>query len=215
MAVHWQEATELLTTLIRRAIGYDDDGIELYFTSQENMQTPAVKLQKQRVADFTRAMGKARPVAHSYLPQGTDIVPWISMVMGRYLWEKKKPKTIIILTDGIWQGMNDEYAVDNLIIRNLQQLKTIHSDTVANDYISIIEEMRPLTIQFVRFGQHPHGSDRLQRLDDRLVEHGVEYVTRSVHYFWPDSLFANGQVGTWWIASRRAGTYTRCSWAVC
>lgn len=193
MAVQWQEATELMTTLVRRAIGYDDDGIELYFTSQANTNLSAVELRKQRVADFTHAMGEARPASQSYLPQETNIVPSLSMVMGKYLYEKKKPKTIIVLTDGIWQGLSDEYAVDELIINNLRHLRTIHPDTAASGNINTIEAMRPLTIQFVRFGQNPHGSDRLRRLDDCLVEQGVEYVTLSAYEFLARfPLFANG-----------------------
>ena len=186
MAVQWQEATELLTTLVRRAIGYDDDGIELYFTSQENMKHSAVVLPKQRVEDFTHAMSQWRPANQGYLPQGTNIVPSLSKVMGKYQSEQKKPKTIIVLTDGIWQGLSDEYAVDNLIINNLKSLRTIHPNTAACGNVSMIESIRPLTIQFVRFGQNPHGSDRLRRLDDCLGEQGVEYVTCRAHPLWPN-----------------------------
>ncbi|MBE3041051.1 hypothetical protein IMZ48_00375 [Candidatus Bathyarchaeota archaeon] len=186
MAAQWQEATELLTTLVRRAIGYDDDGIELYFTSQDNTKRLDKGLRKQRVEHFTREMIKARPAGQSFLPQRTDIVPSLSKVMGKYLYEMKKPKTIIVFTDGIWQGNSDEYAVDKLIINNLMHLRTIHPDTAACGKVSTIETIRPLTIQFVRFGQNPDGSDRLRRLDDCLVEQGVEYVTRSACEFWLD-----------------------------
>lgn len=178
------------------------------------MQAPAVPLQKQqRVEDFKRAMGDSKPAVSSYLMTPTNIVNLMSMVMGKYLHNRKKPKTMIVLTDGRWDGLSHETAVDELIINNLRHLRTIHPDSAINGNVSTIEAMRPLTIQFVRFGQHPGGADRLRRLDDCLVEHGVEYVVHCVVKLLLDPLFANGPLGTWWTVSPRAGTCTRCSWA--
>lgn len=133
-------------------------------------------LPKQRVADFTNAMDEAKPTDNRYLAEPTNIVMLMSRVMGTYLAEKKKPKTMIVLTDGMWKGLRYERAVDDLIIGTLNLLRAIHPDTAANGNVSIIEAMRPLTIQFIRFGQDPHALERLRRLDDCLVDCGVEYV---------------------------------------
>ncbi|SPO07392.1 uncharacterized protein DNG_10086 [Cephalotrichum gorgonifer] len=174
MAVHWQEATELLVTLVRRVHGYDDDGIELYFTGQEQA-TSAVPLKGQRAEKFLNAMKEAKPGGGNKLSvtADTDLVPKLSSINTAYLNERK-PKTIIVFTDGCWMGMRNEYAVDLLVTSNVMQLRTMHPNSAIGDERSKIEEIRPVTIQFVQFGKHPQGAERLRRLDDDLAKQGYE-----------------------------------------
>lgn len=178
MATHWQEVTELVTMLAWRAIGYGDAGIELYFTTQNQPHVPAVSLTNQRTGSFQAAMGRARPDVDNRSFR-TDIVPILEKILGTHTSQENssprcKAKTIIIFTDLIWQGMVDECAVGNLIIGISSQLSSTRPDSAAQSGTSSTVETRPITIQFVRFGQHPLGLGRLHRLGDILVATGAE-----------------------------------------
>lgn len=83
-------------------MGYDDDGIELYFINQQNPDASAVSLREQGV--------------HSY----GEIYAQDELIC------KAKPNTIVILTDGIWEGMSGQHAVDNLITQYLKRLRIVH-----------------------------------------------------------------------------------------
>jgi hypothetical protein len=86
-----------------------------------------------------------------------------------------KKQTIIILTDGVWSGMSIETTVDVYIKTAFHMLRDLHRDLGLLDpgqdpnRLSVI---RPVTIQFIRFGNDPIGTERLRRLDDDLKMDG-------------------------------------------
>src|SRR5687767_1991348 len=119
MAKHWREVKYLLNVLVWRTLGYDDDGLELYFT---NPDTKACVLPSpdQDVNNFMEALREARPKEGERVK--TDIARALDKLLQRNRKQERerravtngnagfqKPleerkKTIIILTDAIWEG---------------------------------------------------------------------------------------------------------------
>ncbi|KAK0729524.1 hypothetical protein B0H67DRAFT_638129 [Lasiosphaeris hirsuta] len=179
MAKHWREASFLLEVLVWRVLGYDSDGIELYFTDMET--TISVEPGKrQGVQDFVDAMTKARPRTIHKLK--TKLRPRLNKIMATYGDKKRKPTTVLILTDGAWEGLPYEDDVGQWITENLcglagQDPKALQSPTqkpsTIGDWQANFEETRPITFQFIAFGNHPEGIARMKRLDDLLGEQGL------------------------------------------
>ena len=76
----------------------------------------------------------------------------------------KKDLTVIILTDGMWEGMLNKRRLEDTITGFIKQSK---------DFNSI--RKRSVSIQFVQFGKDPDATRRLQFLDDDLKNtRGIE-----------------------------------------
>ena len=152
--------------------------MELYFTDPDtdakaSIQTKArlsgfpslsgrLQTRNQSVEDFISAMGKAEPKPSA---SKTNMTVSLMELFNGYMKErmssaKERPKTIIILTDGIWAGMNDDGELDKLIRHQLGLLAGYHTTN--------LKETRPVTIQFVAFGSDPAGLRRMKRLDDEI-----------------------------------------------
>src|ERR1700716_337625 len=113
MKPYWYEATYLLETLVWKAFGLDDNGMDLYFTAGSHK----VENQKDK-SKFKQAMdNKAfKPMRHF----NTDMRASLSNILDKYLRDYRRTRrnlTIIVLTDGRWEGMVDKNEVRNLIIR--------------------------------------------------------------------------------------------------
>ncbi|KAK7753926.1 hypothetical protein SLS62_004024 [Diatrype stigma] len=142
------------------AEGYDEDGMELYFT---NPDTPTSVQQdpEQGVEDFVKAMRNGKPQEDTPRHE-SGIIPALMRILTSYSEAiEKKPKTILILTDGIWAGILDG-DVDTFI---KSQIKVLRLGSSAHS--------RPVTFQFIRFGHDPTGMERLRRLDDDMKERGL------------------------------------------
>ncbi|OLN86226.1 Dual specificity protein kinase TTK [Colletotrichum chlorophyti] len=180
---HWTQATELLEVLVWRALGYDDNGMELCFTNPDtNPRAPVRESRKQTVRQFTKAMRLAGPAREGPSACQTTIIPELERIINEYTRAKlsktkSRNKTIIVLTDGIWQGMHDEYTLDLYFRSAFHNLRDLHGDFNENDTIKSadhrdISETRPVTIQFVQFGNDSKATERLRRLDDDLTIYG-------------------------------------------
>lgn len=146
---------------------------ELYFT---NPDTPASVQQspEQDVEDFVRAMRNGEP-QEGVTRRESGIIPALMRILAGYSEAlEKKPKTILILTDGIWEGTNEK-DVDTLIT---SQIKLLGLANANNGHTSA--HSRPVTFEFIRFGHDPTGVERLRRLDDDLKERGVPSVSPSL-----------------------------------
>jgi hypothetical protein len=173
-----------------RSIGYDHNGMELYFSNPDT-KVRVEENPNQKVEDFTEAVRLAtprKPTDDDYV--ATNIEPMIVDIMNKYMIARgsrtpPKSKTIIVLTDGAWHGMQDEYAMDNALRGQLRALMNAHQDVAAREFltrngyaptpqqlhaelISYLEWARPITLQFIQFGHDERGSVRLKRLDDDL-----------------------------------------------
>lgn len=95
----------------------------------------------------------------------SGIIPALMRILTSYSEAlEKKPKTILILTDGIWAGVPDG-DVDTFI---KSQIKVLRLGSSAHS--------RPVTFQFIRFGHDLAGMERLRRLDDDMKERGLPLV---------------------------------------
>lgn len=185
MSTCWEEATHLLEVLVWRALGYDDDGMELYFTNPDTSHKASVKQsRKQLVKSFTKAMEQAEPAEKGPSACPTTILPELERIINTYTRamtsrSKTPPRkmTIIVLTDGIWPGMHNEYTLDLYLRSAFHNLRDLHGDLT---YIGPgqtqgrqdISEIKPVTIQFVQFGDDAKATERLRRLDDDMKYYG-------------------------------------------
>lgn len=169
MAAHWYRATHLLKTLVMKAAGQDENGMDLTFTAGPE------KLQNQKSAsEFKKKMEKAEPRAGVH----TDMRKPLGDIFSKYLEEQKGRKkypskdirnlTLIVLTDGIWEGMvSNKNAVHEMIVKFTKELEA----TIGN------LKHRPVSIEFIQFGNDEDATSRLRRLDNDLKWEGVPLVT--------------------------------------
>lgn len=78
--------------------------------------------------------------------------------------DSERKLTVIIFTDGKWEGMNRKAQVNGTI--------TGFSKALEKEVGSL--QKRFVSIQFVQFGNDPDASHRLGHLDDDLRYSGVE-----------------------------------------
>ncbi|GKT57649.1 protein kinase-like [Colletotrichum tofieldiae] len=185
MASYWSQATHLLEVLVWRSLEYDDNGMELYFTDPDT--NPKATLQEshpQQLEQFTKAMKLAEPIepkSPSHVVD-TTIVPELTRIINCYTRAKTsksspRKKTIIVLTYGIWSGMRMEHTIDFYLRSIFHELKDLHGDLSyiqpgkVQDQMDI-SKIRPVTIQFVQFGDDPTAVERLRRLDDDMKLYG-------------------------------------------
>ncbi|KAI0024210.1 hypothetical protein F4780DRAFT_776037 [Xylariomycetidae sp. FL0641] len=170
MNPHWKHASKVMHVLAWRALSYDEDGMELYFSNPETKAK--VDRKQQGVLDFDKAMKAGEPQLNKQGPRAT-ITPVLARIMTNFTssysgGSTKKSKTIIVLTDGVWEDVDGEHSVDTLIKTELPRLGWDQSEPPEQ-----FAKKRLLTIQFIRFGYHPQGMERLRRLDDDLREAGI------------------------------------------
>jgi hypothetical protein len=163
MKPYWFEATYLLETLVMKAFGLDDNGMDLYFTAG----TYKVENQKGK-SKFKQAMNNKsfKPVQHF----NTDMRASLSIILDKYLREYRRTRknlTIIVLTDGKWEGMVDKTEVRNLIIKFAEESKGVIGGL----------KHRPVSIEFIQFGNDADATYRLRQLDDNLKWDGIELVS--------------------------------------
>ena len=154
MGTHWYEATFLLETLVKMAQGVDKDGMDLRFTFG------TTELEGKDSADkFVNSMKKACPSKGVR----TDLRMSLGDILSSYAdklkakakfpGNKVKDLVLVVLTDGIWAGMQDKMAI-------AKQLRTIAGQL---DYDL---KQRPFSIQFIQFGDDKDASKALRYLDD-------------------------------------------------
>jgi hypothetical protein len=172
---HWFEAQFLLETLIKKVQGIDKDGMDLMFTC-----SPTKVESSQKVSDFTRAMkdSKTQPrkgaktdiqsvlctIFDQYMEQHKPTTPRSKRFLSPFKRSEKKSTpaknvTLIILTDGIWDGVANKEEVDVAIVKFIKQLETMKGGKLTE---------RAFSMQFIQFGDDPAATLRLQHLDDDL-----------------------------------------------
>lgn len=162
MLKHWSEATFVLEMLYQKCSEFDKDGVDLYFTCSDE------KVQKAKKKDggdrFRKLMlgSSVRPIENTH----TDMNKKLGEKLGKWLedFEKKgkeqKKLTILVLTDGIWEGNQQDSGPVNQTIINF--------DLCFKRLAGPFSDPRSVTIQFISFGDDPDALDRLNRLDNDL-----------------------------------------------
>ncbi|KAK6223619.1 hypothetical protein QIS74_03563 [Colletotrichum tabaci] len=194
MLPYYGKATHNLGVLVWRSLGYDDNGLELYFTNPDtNPRATVAESRSQQVRLFLKAMKYAQPEEPKSPAQAvnTTVVPELARIINRYTRAKasKRPprkKTIIILTDGIWKGMKMERTIDIYLRSVMYELKDLHGDLPTRQPGQLQEQVdistiRPVTIQFVQFGEDANAVERLRRLDDDMKLYGCPDLIDTEH----------------------------------
>jgi hypothetical protein len=159
----WFQATFLLETLVMKAKGQDENGMDLYFTIGKSR----VNNSNDKSA-FIKAMEKERPEPGMH----TDIRIRLGKIFEDYIREatkgtrvntKVRNLTLIILTDGIWSGTGDKDEVRRNIIRFVKDLTKLVGE----------HRNRPVSIEFIQFGDDLDATHRLRSLDDDLKWDGI------------------------------------------
>jgi hypothetical protein len=172
MADHWDEAIFLLETLVMKAKGQDDDGIDLSFT---NYQVNFKSSNDQSKFKDAMESPQIRPTPTSQVH--TDIRVALGEITSRYLRVVEANRrsvtpvralTVIVFTDGKWDGMRDKNDVENTIVKFALELQRLEGNNL---------RQRQVSFEFVQFGKDKDAAYRLQRLDDHLPFRGVPYVT--------------------------------------
>lgn len=171
MEVHWYEATRLLEVLVKKAKGVDDDGMDLRFTTGVN------SLDGENSAhQFVKSMERARPKTGLNERAHTDLRSSLGDISEEYIRRLKrrsgsaKDVAVIILTDGVWKGMEDPEAVADHIRRFTDQLKNLQN-----------LKLRPFSIEFIQFGNDEAATKRLRYLDDYLHQQGIPDIVDTEH----------------------------------
>ena len=195
MGQYWPEAVFLLETLVLMAKKSDKDGMDLYFTipGQQPRDSRRYKAALEGVKDekeFRRAMMEKDPRMIEKDPRktpcpGTDIIAPMRSVFAdfyktlgehqkpkiRSKWQKKgsdgpKALTLLVLTNGTWQGMQDPDAINGY-------LETLLGD-LSNRGLLKSGQDRFVSIEFIQFGDDPTVTERLRALDDGMEFKGYE-----------------------------------------
>ncbi|KAK8001158.1 hypothetical protein PG991_013380 [Apiospora marii] len=163
--IHWKQVMYWATVLLKRVMDYDDDGVEMYF-SQGDRKNQVKQKRRQKIAEFEKAMRSATPDPNSN-PLGYSL-PFALQYIFMESSQKSdtKHQTIFVFTDGIWEGGN-EAGVESVIKSHMKKMGWFNSEVVEQ-----VQEQKPLSIEFIRFGHDPNGTERLRRLDDDLVKEG-------------------------------------------
>ncbi|KFY38314.1 hypothetical protein V494_04413 [Pseudogymnoascus sp. VKM F-4513 (FW-928)] len=168
MDQYWYNARYLLKTLLLKATGQDENGMDLSFTSG-NVSVRG----SNDLAKFMKAMDDSKPQPRLHIH--TDMRRSLGDIFHKYYQgatrRDAKNLTVIVFTDGMWDGMEDKDEVGNLIIAFAKKLQKTVGDLKA----------RPVSIEFVQFGKALEAANRLRRLDDDLVVSGIPDIVDSEH----------------------------------
>ena len=157
MCGHWDKVLDLLDTLAYIVKPLDPDGVEIYFTINDEHYT------KKNSSDLVRIAERARPLKSS------NRLSNISIKLGSILedYEKvlKKPergwfgpkevrkKSIYVFTDGVWRPQADAAGPIKSLVSTLEQLH---------------KPRNQIGIQFIQFGGDVDGHARLAYLDSQM-----------------------------------------------
>jgi hypothetical protein len=166
MDQHWGQVKHLLGALVRKAGNLDEDGVDLLFTLGS--------VKAERVKDDARIVKKmcdsnAMPRDGFY----TDMRVRLQEMLDDYIRDARKRHqqnipfknmTILVLTDGIWKNTVNKGDVNALIVNFAKRLAEIKGRPLTD---------RPVSMEFIQFGNDPDATLRLKILDDELVYEGA------------------------------------------
>ncbi|CAH0017838.1 unnamed protein product [Clonostachys rhizophaga] len=156
MTQHWSDVKRTLLTLAMKIGPLDKDGLDLRYACGNhgflsNITGYDIK------SKFSTSMDEVGRRIHENVR--TDMRAALSKIFDEYLeGDRKKRQTLIILTDGKWEGSSKKRDVEDLIIDFIERLEKNPGRM----------EDRWFSIQFVSFGDDEVALRRLTFLDDKL-----------------------------------------------
>ena len=165
---YWGETTLLLETLVKKVAGLDEDGVDLMFTVGGN------DVANQKGTSKIMSMMRNDKV-HPKEGMHTDMATCLGEAFDKYIKEAKRKQnhvatlkrlTLIVLTDGIWAGTFVKEDVRNKFIVFSRALEKIIGEL----------PVRPVSVEFIQFGNDPDATYRLRGLDDDWEYYGIRYA---------------------------------------
>ena len=159
MRPYWDEVSSVLHVLAYMLKGCDEDGMELRFTISNNKHkskksTGIIQpLQGKELHGTSDTGSRLSTILHEYQtslrqpPQNR--LPFFSKAKMKL----KKPLSVYILTDAVWQPHSDVAEPIRSLIGTLRELGSPPTQ---------------VGIQFIRFGSDPEGIKKLAHLDQGL-----------------------------------------------
>ena len=163
MLTHWSTARELLDLLGKLVKEYDDNGVDLYFTSPFTRHLK-VKTTTQLISIFDRHKPYGSEEVSDMSARLSDTVTSYQKALAK-IHERKSllartatkirkdelcPLSLYIFTDAVWQPVCDVAPVIKSLVNTLNQ-QNLHKQQIG--------------IQFIRFGDQPKYIRRLEKLD--------------------------------------------------
>ncbi|CAM1504861.1 Fc.00g024520.m01.CDS01 [Cosmosporella sp. VM-42] len=157
MAPHWAYVEKTVLALAMKIGPLDEDGLDLVYANGRRHALTNVSGWKIR-PKFQESMKRAHEHIRSMEePIHTDMSTTLSKIFDEYKNVRRK-QTLIILTDGLWEGSNLTDDVEKKICAFVAGLKGKLGKL----------EPRWFSIQFISFGNDEAALNRLQALDDHL-----------------------------------------------
>ncbi|KAK8134175.1 hypothetical protein PG984_006187 [Apiospora sp. TS-2023a] len=154
MKPYWPAMRVALETLATMIEVYDKDGLDLEFTIGKSHNTSGASVSKL-LRKFDKARDESMQPRNPSMTR-TDMAMIFAQIFSEYLKDTSKAMTLIVLSDGVWEGTRSDETMEKAIVEFLSN--------------AAIEEkpshLRWFSIEFVSFGQA--GQRRLEELDDGL-----------------------------------------------
>lgn len=159
----WWTVGRVLLALAMKIGGLDKDGIDLVYTIGEHKNLNNVKGRAIYGSFKTSLDDAGKSISGS---DRTSMRKTLGTIFSEYLKDTSKRMTLIILTDGIWEGSRTADDVEKLIVEFVEKLQKQRRSM----------EQRWFSIQFVYFGDEDTAAiSRLKSLDDNMKERfGIE-----------------------------------------
>jgi hypothetical protein len=166
MFEHWPILVFVAETLLKRAARLDKSGVDLIFTVAGFYHNKFGLKGDQGEQQFRKALDAAEPDNSHSREHQTDLHNTLDSIIENWNTQRRPETTLIILTDGAWQGTMQN-TVDDTIINLAQEISTNQKHV----------GKRPFGLQFIRFGEAHY--ERLWRLDNELCKkRNLRYVSR-------------------------------------
>jgi len=179
MREHWGAAKFLLEKLANKTANIDKDGVDLRFANHgESVQG---RKNEKATSWWKRSKNEMKSNAYPRDDSTTNMSEVLGIIVQPWFQEYEKthtmPKrlTIIVLTDGLWTGMSDHAAMEKMLLQIDQNLKSISRIATLTT--------RPISIEFVSFGNDSEALYRLRYLDDGLkLDQDIADFVDTEHY---------------------------------
>ncbi|KAE9961977.1 hypothetical protein BLS_001043 [Venturia inaequalis] len=162
MVPHWKDVLFTLETLYLKLDGLDENGVDLIFTEKAKTMWNKAELKKSwGRTTLVRHMNEAQPVAANTSDERvrTNMKEVLSPIFQRFFTSRQnKRMTLIVLTDGMWEGSIREEDV-------AEKIRDFYNSW--HEKWHVVED-RWFSIQFVSFGDNEAALRRLQVLDDDM-----------------------------------------------
>ncbi|KAI2619905.1 hypothetical protein GGR54DRAFT_639670 [Hypoxylon sp. NC1633] len=147
----WEWMTVVLETLVSKVDRLDKNGLDIEFTFGDEYNAYGVS-SRQLLSKFKDAKDDALSRKYNFK---TDMAKTLTHIFDKYLCNARRAKTLLILTDGKWEGTIDSSDVEKAIASFLKK------PALAQKL-----EKRWFTIQFIACGDSV--PDILKHLDDEI-----------------------------------------------